>query len=169
MTGGNDGSTTDRCLFDHLRHEDACDLIEAGMRLIEQPQLRSSGHQQSEAHTATLPCREASKCGRSRTARQPDTLKGGQGSIRVNPSGPQGEVEVLDRRQLVVQARFMTEEAHPTAHLARGGDQVCAQHLGLAGGHRNQPSKQSEQTGLARAIGTKDDHDLTHVEVEVDP
>ena len=62
----------------------------------------------------------------------------------------------------------MAEEADVTADAASIPDQIMAEHLGRARGHREQAGAGAQQARLPGAVGSLEQHDLSPRHVEID-
>src|SRR5271166_176908 len=82
------------------------------------------------------------------------------GALLELPAGdsvkPSVMLQVLQHGKFAVDARMLKHHAHPAANLDGVTGEVAAEHARAAGLNRNQRRKNSEQRGLAAAIGTEE-------------
>ncbi len=142
--------------------------IEAGVGLVEQPQLRVSGDQDRQSHPLTLPGGE----GADRSVREPagkaEPLHGGDHRSQRALRSPDSETHVVDCGQVVIKGGRVTGQAHPPAYGALVGDQVLSQDYGFPRRHPEQPGAGPQQTGLTGPVRPLEQHGLTLGHFEVD-
>ena len=97
-------------------HEVATALVEAGMGLVEEPQLGVAGHDHGDRGPAPLAGRQAAD---RHVGQAPVEAETGHRRVGVGhgpAAGPGPEADVVGHRQLVVQRRGVTQQPDPTAH-----------------------------------------------------
>ena len=148
--------------------EVAASRVEARVRLVEQPELRTARHQDREGGPPALTRREPSDRHPRETATQAELLDRflGVGAARAGRARP--EPDVVDDVQVVVQRGRVAEEADASAHRPRIASEIASEDDRLAGRHVRQPGTEPQQGGLAGAVGASDEDDLTRRDVEVD-
>ena len=164
-----DGGPVRHRVGDELAEECARGGIEAGVRLVEQPESRTARQQRGEGDPAALAGRQPAGRRRAQTPGQPQPLERGVGALHRQAEGTHGELDVLRRAELVVERGGMPQKPDVAAHGGVIGGQVDAEDGGLARRDRQQPGAGPQQAGLAGAVGTDDDDDLTLVERQIDP
>ncbi len=97
------------------------------------------------------------------------TRAGRLGPFARQAEGAHGEVDVLRRRQVVVERGGMPQEADvaPDRRVVRG--EIDPEDGGLTRGDRQKPSTGAQEAGLAGPVRPHDDGDLTLLEAEIDP
>ena len=79
---------------------------------------------------------------------------------RRQPVDARVEVEVLLRRQVLVEGELLRHVPDPRAHGLRIAHRVMAQHPGRSRCQRDQPAEGADQRGLARPVGPEQAEDL---------
>ena len=103
-------------------------LVQRGVRLVEQPQLGTTGHQHGQRGAAALSGRQA---GHRHAGEAPVEAEPGHGGVDVGgpgPSGPGPEPHVVGHGEVGVEPAGVTEQADPVAHRPGIHPQVHAQH-----------------------------------------
>ena len=140
--------------------------VEAGVGLVEQPQLRSAGHQARKGGPALLACRELAHGDVDEPVDHPEALHGGVcfGVARTDGGAP--EPDVLTDGHVEVEPVLMTENAHVATDLLTLGDQVEAEHRSGAAHHGHQARTEAQECGLAGAVGSTEQHDVALVDAD---
>src|SRR5439155_17481855 len=99
---------------------------------------------------------------------QAEALQDGVGLGTVAAGGPGGEPEVLAHGEVVVAEGLVADERELAPYPAAVDSQVVAEHRLRARLPGHQPREQTEQCGLAGAVGPREQHDLPLARVEVD-
>jgi hypothetical protein len=126
---------------DELVDDVPAGLVDAGVGLVEQPQLGPSSDEAGERRPAPLPGRQAGDGDAGEAAVEPES---GHGGIRVGRAGAgrlRPEPHVVGDGEVVVQARRVAEEPDAASNRAaiRGVGEVVAEHDRLARHDRQQP------------------------------
>ena len=140
--------------------------VQAGVRLVEQEQLGATGEADGQRTSAPL-------TGGEPAMRHPGQWPEIQGvqyvgcTMRTDAGRASVQAQIpLDRKD-VVAARLLADErdTSPVSVGVRG--QVHAQHGGHATGERQDAGEEAQQAGLARAIRTRDENELTATDLEI--
>ena len=108
--------------------------VEAGVGLVEQPELGVAGHQGGQRHPAALTGGQGADRRGGQPARQTQPVEGRPDRLRpAAPAARTAKRTLSAARQIVVEGGGVTEQPDPPSHGSRIGHQVCAEHHGLAG------------------------------------
>ena len=156
---------------DELVDDVAAALVDAGVGLVEQPQLGAAGDEAGQRHAPALAGGELGRP--ARRARRPSTpsrAMAAAASSRRAPAARAQKRDVVGHREVVVEAGGVAEEPDAAADGAAlaGVGQVVAEHDGLARRDRQQPGARTQQRRLAGAVRSPQEHDLAAADVEVD-
>src|SRR5579884_565917 len=107
-------------------------LVEAGVGLVEEPQLGSAGHESGESDPAALPGRQPADGQVPQPARKSQPLHGRVGGGGAAPGRPHGETDVVGHAEVVIEAVGVPEHPHPAADGPAVAADVLAQHQRLS-------------------------------------
>jgi len=158
-------ATGRRCPDDVLEHFAAV-LVEAGVRFVEEEELRLAGQCVRERKAAPLPLGQAAV----RNARDPLQTHPLQRFVRLGDPAPgrsRREPHVLRDREIVVTEGLVPDERHGPAHAARFDSEIDTEHLSLARAQRQQARTQPQQRGLARAVRSAQQQHLARLDLEI--
>ena len=113
-----------------------------------------------EREAPPLPLRETAVCDAGDVV-EPDTLDCGVGFGRVWPAGAGRESHVLRHREVVVGERLVPDHADRSATRAAVRPSGRGRAPMPSPTHRQQPRAEPQQRRLARAVGAREQHDLT--------
>ncbi len=106
--------------------------VEPGMRLVEEPQLGPTGHEQREGHPPALARGQTTHRGATHPSPELQSLEHGVDVRHAGAGGPYCEAHVLGDGQIVVEGGGMAEHAHPAAQGGGIPAQVDPEHRALA-------------------------------------
>ena len=106
--------------------------VEAGVGLVEQPELGVAGHQGGQRRPPPLAGGQGAHRRGGQPARQAQPVEGRPTAADGPARGAHREAHVLGRAQVVVEGGGMTEQPDPPADRPRVGDQIGAEDRGLA-------------------------------------
>ena len=157
---------------DEAVEEVAAFLVEAGVGLVEQPQLGAAGQEAGQRRAAALPGRQAGHDQVGQPAVEPAAVR-----ARASMSACAAPAARPQKRTLSTTVsssyRPVAWPSRPTRRRTRAGlpsvDEVVTEHLRLAPRDREQPRAQAQQRGLPGPVRAAEEHDLTGGDVEVDP
>ena len=142
-------------------------LVETGVRLIEQPELRTASQQHRERHPATLPSREAPDGNRGESAREPQSSHGRVAVAFIAPSGSRPEAHVVAHTEVVVERGAVTEKSYLPPHRCPFGAQIVAEYDGIAVDDGKQSGAGAQQARLARTVCALKQDDLAPRDIEI--
>jgi hypothetical protein len=93
----------------------------------------------------------------------------GFGRCGVDAPQPGDELEILERRELVVDHRLVGDPRHDLLGRHRIGERVDAEHRDRAGVRPQQPDHHPQGRGLAGAVGTEQRVELARPHGQVEP
>src|SRR5579875_3257993 len=137
-------------------------LVEAGMRLVEQPQLRVARNEDGKRRAPPLPGREPAHLRRPEPGGSRDRRR------RLYPGRPERVAQVLLDGELVVEEAMVPKEPDPPAHRPPVPCKVVPEDDRLARVERNKAGAQPEQARLAGAVRPSDERDLPRRDLERD-
>ncbi len=136
--------------------------VESGMRLVEQPQQRSTTHENRHRGSAPLAGRETGHRDRAKPAADAESLHRGLGITVVRAIGGCPEPHVLFDAEIVVEGRAMAEQTDPSPHRSTTGRrrEIGPEHRADPVVQPRQPGTQPEQGALSCPVGSLEKHDL---------
>ena len=143
-------------------------LVEGGVGLVEQPELRSPGEQHGQRGSPPLPRRQPGHGHVGQTTVETEASHGGLHVGATGAAGPGPERDVVGHREVVVETAGVTQQAHPVPDGPRIGSQIDPEDRRLAVDHGDQAGAGAQHRGLAGTVGPLDQHDLTWLDVEID-
>ena len=142
--------------------------IEPGVRLVEQPQGGSADDEAGERCTPLLTGGQPAHRDGGQPAAQTQPFEGGQPLVVGRPDRRPPEVDVLPDREVEVQPVAVAEHADERTDPVSLGGQIAAEHDPPTPHQRYQSCTESEQRGLAGAVGAPQPHDLAAVDGQRD-
>ena len=138
------------------------------MGLVEQPEPRTSRHEDGERHTASLPGTEVGHGNGAETIGHGDAIQRRVHVVGLDAgcSGP--EPDVVGCSQLVVQPGGVPEHPDRRSHCPPIGEEVDTEHGGSPRSNLDQARQGAEQRGLPGAIRPFQQDDLARCDVEID-
>ncbi len=168
VAGDQHGDPRCRGLGDGLVQQPAGRRVEAGVGLVEQPELGPPGGQHGEGDPAALAGRQPSGRRLGQPADQSPALEGRLDPGHVTAGGPDGETDVLPHGQVVVEVGGVGEHAHPAAHGGAVAGRVEPEDREAPRGQGHQTGTDPQQAGLSCPVGPLDENGLTHRHLEID-
>ena len=143
--------------------------VEAGVGLVEEPELGPPGRQHGQGHPAALPGRElAGRC-LGQAADQAPALARRVDAGDLAPGSPHSEPQVLAHGEVVVEVGSVGKQADPAAQVGPAPGRVESEDRQVAGGQGHQSGAHPQEARLAGAVGALDQDGLPHGHLEVDP
>ena len=164
--GEDDGGARGDGLAEQVVDEVAPGGVEAGVGLVEQPELGAPRHQGGQGGAAPLPGRQAVHRDAGEASGQAEALEGDVDLLGAGPGRAAPEAHVLGHREVVVEAVGVAEQTDLGAHRPRLGHQIDAEHDGLALADGHQPGEGPQQRGLPRPVRPAHEQDLAAAHVE---
>jgi hypothetical protein len=168
VRGDDDGGTGRGRSGDEPVDDVAARLIEPGVGLVEQPQLRATGDEGGERGAPALAGRQLGDGDRRQPLGQPQDL---DSLVRVKcarPRRPGPEPDVLGHGQVLIERGGVTEQADPGPHRGRRCPQVGTEYDRITGDERHEAGERPQQGRLARAVRPLQQDRLAAGHVEVD-
>ena len=109
------------------------------------------------------------RCTTSRAPTRPTRSSAASAVDALAPRGPSREAQVLPHGEVVVAERLVAHEREVAASAAAIASEVVVEHDRFARVERHEPCEQPQQRGLARAVRSREEHDLARGDVEIDP
>ena len=146
-------------------------LVEPGVGLVEQPQLRAAGDEAGDRRAAALPGRQPADGDAGEPAVEVEVGHRRSPSSEASTRGPRPEAKVVGDGEVVVEAGEVAEQPDPAAHGAAAGRraQVEAEHLRFALGDRKDAGAGPQDRRLARHRSAPQQHDLALLDGEIGP
>ena len=126
--------------------------VEAGVGLVEQPQLGPAGHQAGQGGAPLLAGREPADRQHGEPAGRPSRSIAAATSASCRPDRRAPEADVLGDGEVEVEPVAVAEQADAPAHGGAVGRQVAAEHRPGPAGERDQPGAHPQQRRLAGAV-----------------
>src|SRR4051794_5079409 len=144
--------------------------VEAGVRFVEQPELRTEGDHRRDRRAPPLAGGQLGDGHGSEAAVDAERDHGGVGLGRGRAAGLGPEAHVVGHRQIVVEAGGVAEQPDVAADRLAfvTVTQVTSEHQRLAVDDGDEPRARAQEGGLARAIGTVHEGDRSSPHVEID-
>ena len=161
------GGPHGRSLADQVVDEVAGGGVESGVGLVEQPQLRPPGDEHGKGGAAALAGRQLGDGDVPQPSVDAETAERGLDGIEADARRPDGEAQVVDDRQLLVQEAAVTEQADRPTEPAAVPPEVVAEHLGLPLDHPEEAGAGAEERALAGSVGPGQVDDLPSLDEEV--
>lgn len=139
------------------------------MRLVEQPEARSTSEKAREGGAAALTCRELTDGHLTEALDQAQPLQGRLGLWKISGDRPRPEPDVLLHRQVLVEEGLVGQETDQSPDRAAVPAEVVAEHHRLALDHPAESGADPEQRALPGPVRTLEMHDLPRGDVQVDP
>ena len=134
----------------------AAGCVEAGMGLVEQPQLGAAGDQAGQRRAPPLTGRQlANRHVAAAGPARPMRSSAAADLVRRRADRRAPELDVLGDGEIGVEAVGVAEQADARPHSLTLLGEVETQHHRGATGQRQQPGAQSQQGGLAGAVGAR--------------
>ena len=138
------------------------------MRLVEQPDLGPSGHQDRERGAPALAGRELRRRDVGQATVEPEARQRGVDVGGRGASGPAPETDVVGHREVVVETGLVGEHPHVGADGTRIADEVDPGDRRLALDHRHEAGARAEERGLAGSVRALEEHDLALGDLQID-
>lgn len=168
LVGGEEHRRSVRSrLADEAVDQVAAGGVEPGMRLVQQPQLRRTADEHGQGGAATLPGGEPADDHVGQPVVEAEAAEGGIDRGDRGAGSPDGEAEVVEDRQLLVQEAVVAEQADGAAEAAALTGQIVPQHLGLACDHPEEAGAGAEERALAGSVRPGQVDDLSSIDEEV--
>ncbi len=167
MGGQQDGGPAGGGLLHDAVEEVAAGGVEAGVGLVEQPQLGAAGDDRGDGHPPALAGGQAAGGHVAQASVEAQPGHGLGGRRGAGAGGPGREREVVGDGQVVVEEGGVAQQADPAADGLAVPAQVMAENLRLAGGEGGQAGAGPQQGGLAGPVRALHQQDLARRHIQV--
>ena len=167
VAGEDDRRAPMGCVGDELVDEVATVGVQAGVGLVEQPQLRPAGNQAGERGAAALSGRQTADGDVAEPPVEAEPRKGRFGLFDREARGSHGEADVLLDGQVVVQEPAVAEEADPSTQGPAIARQIVSEHLTGALGQAVEARAGAQERGLPRPVRAREMDDFSALDEEV--
>jgi sortase A len=164
VAGDEHGDAGRRGLADDGVEVVAASGVEAGMGLVEQPQLGAADDEAGEGGAPLLACRKPPYRDGGEAPEEAEAFEGGRALLLGSANGRSPEGDVLRHREVEVEAVAVSEHADERAHALSLGGEVAAEHRAPPAGEGHETGTQAQQRRLAGAVGTTQPHDLAAID-----
>jgi len=166
--GEDDGGAAGDRVPDEAVDDVASGDVEAGVGLVEEPEVRSARGQRGKRGPAPLPSGEAGDDDVAEPPAETEALQDVVRSRRRRTGRTNREADVLGDREVVVEEPGMAEHADAAADRPAVDAEVAAEDDAFAFDEGYETGADAEEGGLAGAVGPADEDDLARGDVEVD-
>ncbi|SUZ93547.1 uncharacterized protein METZ01_LOCUS46401, partial [marine metagenome] len=158
---------------DELVDDVASSLVEAGVGLIEQPQLRATYDECRQRGSSPLAGRQPVDGQVEESVVEAEALEGANHPFNrrlgVEASSPGPEADILGDREVLVEAGRMAQQRHSSAHRPTlgAGCEVVAEHRHRAGLGGQEAGAEAQQGGLAGPVGALQQDGLARLDAQI--
>lgn len=145
----------------------AAALVEPGVRLIEEPELRPTDDHRSKRGPATLTGRQVAYGDVAKSVGDPESIERSVDGSRVDARCSRPEPQVLLDAQVLVEGGVVAEQADRSANRSTVGDDVVIEHEGAARLDPLEPGADAQQCRLTGPVRTLQQDDFTRTDREI--
>lgn len=142
-------------------------LVEPGVRLIEEPELRPTDDHRSKRGPATLTGRQVAYGDVAKSVGDSESIERSVEGSRVNARCSRPEPQVLLDAQVVVEGGVVAEQADRSANRSTVGDDIVIQHEGATRLDPLEPGADAQQCRLTGPVRTLQQDDFTRTDREI--
>jgi len=168
VAGEQDGAPCGGSLEHQLVDEVATFRVEAGVGLVEQPQLGLDGDETGQGAAPPLAGAQAARRHVAQPAVEAQPLEGRAGRARGPAPGAYREANVVGDRQVVVEGGCVADESKLAADGSPVDPEIMPKHDSGAADHRDESGAGAQERRLTGTIWPTKVHDLAGPDVEVD-
>jgi hypothetical protein len=160
VAGDQDGGSCGRGLAQGVVEFVPGGRIEASVRLVEQPQLRSTSDETGERGPSLLTGRQLAHHHVGQPSGHVEALHRREHLGRRRSDRRSPEPDVLGDGEIQVEPVLVAEQTHGPADRLSMGAEIESEHAAAAPHQRQQPGAEPQQCGLAGAVRAAQQHDL---------